>query len=136
MQDKGYLYKRIVQAKTLIDSHFMTGLTVDEIASEACFSKFHFLRLFRHAYNMTPHQYLMALRIRKAKELLASNCSVTETCITVGFASTSSFIHLFNASEKCTPSAYAARTVALQQDQAVHPLAHVPQCFADYMHWK
>jgi AraC-like DNA-binding protein len=136
MQEKAYLYKRIVQAKALIDSSFMMGLTVDKIASEACFSKFHFLRLFRGAYHMTPHQYLIALRIRKAKELLASNYSVTETCTKVGFASTSSFIHLFNALEKCTPSAYAARIIALQQDQAMHPLNHVPQCFADYMHWK
>jgi len=136
MREKSYLYKRIVQAKALIDDCYTTGLTVDDIAGEACFSKFHFMRLFRAAYRMTPHQYLMALRIRKAKELLASNHSVTDTCFKVGFASPSSFIHLFSATEKCTPSAYATRMISLQKDQSINPLNHVPECFAGYMHWK
>jgi AraC-like DNA-binding protein len=136
MHRKSYLYKRIVKAKHLIDNGYTTDLSVEKIAGEACFSKFHFLRLFRRAYNMTPHQYLISLRVRKARELLASHHSVKDTCVKVGFASTSSFIHLFSAVEKCTPSVYAARMVALKKDQAINPLNHVPQCFAEYMHWR
>ena len=136
MQEKGYLYKRIVEAKVLIDKGYMTCLTVDKIASVACFSKFHFIRLFRDAYHITPHRYIIALRIRKAKELLACNHSVASTCSRVGFASTSSFIHLFKVAEKCTSADYAAKMISLRHDRASNPLNHIPQCFVEYMHWK
>jgi AraC-like DNA-binding protein len=135
MHGKGYLYKRVVDAKLFIDANYTADLDIHCIAGRACFSEFHFLRLFRQAYGITPHQYRTALRIRKAKELLQNGHTVTETCSLVGFDSVSSFIHLFRRHIKQTPSAYAATAVARRADIARHPLNHVPQCFAEYLHW-
>ena len=67
---KIYLYRRIVQAKLFIDEHFGNNIDLDNIADEAYFSKFHFIRLFKTIYNKTPHQYLTIVRIEKAKMLL------------------------------------------------------------------
>src|ERR1043166_8607079 len=77
---KVYLYRRIVQAKLYIDSHFAEPLDLDNIADEAFFSKFHFIRLFSKSYGRTPHQYLTFVRIRQAKVLLKKGASVSDTC--------------------------------------------------------
>ena len=56
---KIYLYRRIVQAKLFIDSKTTrSALMPAEIADEACYSKFHFIRTFKSIYGKTPHQYL------------------------------------------------------------------------------
>ena len=101
-----YIYKRIVQAKVFIDRHFDTDINLDQIADEACFSKFHFIRLFRSVYGNTPHQYLTKVRIEKAGILLQNNTSVADTCYSVGFDSISSFTGLFRRLTGFSPSAY------------------------------
>ena len=45
--EKLYLYKRIVQSKLFIDNNFADNIDLDKIADQACFSKFHFVRLFK-----------------------------------------------------------------------------------------
>ena len=67
------LYARIVRAKLFMDEHYASPLDLDTLCSEACFSKFHFLRLFKRTYNKTPYQYLSEFRIEKAKEKLRSD---------------------------------------------------------------
>ena len=54
---KAYLYRQIVQAKLYIDQHYAENIDVQNIAYQAHFSKFHFLRLFKSIYGKTPHQY-------------------------------------------------------------------------------
>ena len=88
---KIYLYKRIVQAKLFIDARFSDHIDLHNIADEACFSKFHFIRLFKTVYGRTPHQYLKQVRIDHAKMFLQNGLSVTEACFSVGFDSVSSF---------------------------------------------
>ena len=65
---KEYLYKRIVKAKMYMDDHFAEKLDLSVIADSASFSKYHFFRLFRDIYGITPLNYLTALRIEKIKK--------------------------------------------------------------------
>src|SRR5437016_10327423 len=92
---KQYLYRRVVKAKLYIDEHYSSGIDLSSIASEACFSKFHFVRLFKKIYGKTPHQYLTNVRVEKAKQRLATGEPVARVCFTVGFDSVSSFTGLF-----------------------------------------
>src|SRR6266850_2247529 len=81
-------YQRLVRARKFIDQCYYLPLDLHQISSEACLSRFHFLRLFRRAFNKTPHQYLTQRRIEKAKELLSSSgLTVTDVCFEVGFES-------------------------------------------------
>ena len=64
---KVYLYRRIVYAKLFIDTHFAENIDLDNIADEAFFSKFHFIRVFKDIYKKTPHQYLSFVRIERRK---------------------------------------------------------------------
>ena len=82
------ILERLNRAREFIDLCYDLPLNLDEISSHACFSRYHFLRLFRQAFNKTPHQYLVERRIERAKELLSDNdLRVTDVCFEVGFQS-------------------------------------------------
>jgi AraC-like DNA-binding protein len=132
---KIYLYRRVVQAKLFIDNHFSDSIDLDNIADEAWFSKFHFIRLFKGIYGLTPHQYLIRVRIENAKLLLAKNSSVAEVCYAVGFDSVSSFTTLFKKMAGITPSVFQQRQHQRKADIAAKPLQFIPACFAESKGW-
>lgn len=105
-----YIYRQLVQAKQFIDSHFSEPIGLKEMAQMANLSKFHFIRLFKIAYQKTPHQYLTIVRMEKAKQLLRNGASVADVCYAVGFDSVSSFKGLFKRYTSRTPSAYQKQT--------------------------
>lgn len=108
---KDYLCKQVIQAKLFIDKHFADSLNLDDIAGEAFFSKFHFIRLFKKNYGRTPYQYLKEVRIARAKKLLRSGMNVTEVCFAVGFHSTPSFTSLFKKITGSTPFAFQKQKI-------------------------
>lgn len=132
---KFYLYKRIVQTKLFIDSHFAEKINLNDISDEALFSKFHFIRLFKSIYGKTPHQYLTQVRLDKAQGLLQRNHSVTDVCFQVGFDSLSSFTGLFKRVVKSTPSIYQKRFQERQRQIKEAPLQFIPNCWAENKGW-
>jgi AraC-like DNA-binding protein len=132
---KVYLYKRIVQAKLFIDSNYADNIDLDNIADEAYFSKFHFIRLFKNIYGKTPHQYLIAVRIEKAMLLLRTNKAVSEVCFSVGFESLSSFGSLFKRNVGVTPSAFLEEQQQMKIQILKTPLKFVPSCFIYQNSW-
>jgi AraC-like DNA-binding protein len=121
---KIYLYKRIVHAKLFINNHFGEDIDLNNIADEAYFSKFHFIRTFKNVYGKAPHYYLTEVRINAAKELLTKNISITEVCFQVGFGSTTSFAGLFKKSVGLSPSAFQQ-----QQQKRKTAIASSPPAF-------
>jgi AraC-like DNA-binding protein len=103
---KEYLCEQVIQSKRFIEKEFSRNISLDDIANEAFFSKFHFIRLFKRHYGRTPHQYLKEIRITKAKSLLQGGMTVKETCISVGFDSITSFTGLFKKITGSTPFAF------------------------------
>lgn len=132
---KIYLYKRIVQAKLFIDNHFSEKIDLNNIAGEAYFSKFHFIRLFKKIYGKTPHHYLSSVRIDKAKVLLTKKLSVSEVCFSVGFDSVTSFTGLFKKAVGRTPSAFQQLHHERLSKISTSPLCFIPNCFAESHGW-
>jgi AraC-like DNA-binding protein len=132
---KQYLYRRVVRAKLYIDENF-ARVDLSEMAGEACFSKFHFARLFKEIYGRTPHQYLTHVRVEKAKEYLAAGDTVAKTCYSVGFDSISSFTGLFKRRVGMTPAVYQAEKLRIKDEIAEKPLVFIPNCFAEKKGWK
>lgn len=130
-----YKYRRIVEAKLYIDAHFDQKIELDKISDQACFSKYHFLRLFKQAYGKSPHKYLTEVRIRHARELLGQGQSVTEVCYAVGFDSLPSFTHLFKREVGISPRAYIEQIAQQKAESKQAPLRFVPNCFAEQFGW-
>ncbi len=124
------LYRRIVQAKLFIDRHYAEPIDAGQIAEEACYSKFHFIRAFKGIYGRTPHQYLTDVRIERAKELLERDVSVTDACFAVGFDSLGSFTTLFKRRAGVTPSEYQRQQLERKAAIRKEPARFIPGCFA------
>lgn len=125
------LYRRIVKAKLFIDSNFHETIDVDDIADEASYSKFHFIRTFREIYGKTPHQYLIEVRVEHAKKLLADGRNVTDACMRVGFDSMGSFAALFKRRTGSTPSQYRLAKLLRRQQMLDQPLEFIPGCIIE-----
>lgn len=132
---KQYLYRQIVRAKLFIDANFAKAVDLSKIADEACFSKFHFCRLFREIYGKTPHQYLTSVRIDRVLDLLELGASVKEACFAVGFDSVTSFTGLFRRRIGLTPAAFQCERQRIRDEIATVPLKHIPNCFAEKKGW-
>jgi len=102
------LYKRLSRAMDVLRSGFCGTISLDQLAAEACLSKYHFLRLFRTAYGLSPYQYMQHLRIEKARGLLSSDpsFSITDLAALLGFENSQSFSRLFFQKTGMYPTQY------------------------------
>lgn len=104
-----------------VDRHYARPLTVERLAALAGLSTFHFIRAFHAHTGATPHQYVRARRIARAKELLVTTpAPVTEICDLVGFQSLGSFSTVFRRLTGETPAAYRATR---------RKSVYIPSCF-------
>lgn len=86
-----------------------TTLSLDELASVAELSKYHFLRQFAQVVGMTPGAYLRTLRLcHAARELRTSRRPILEIALGAGFADHPSFSRAFARHMGMTPSQYQA----------------------------
>lgn len=129
---KAYLYRRIVQAKLFIDQNFRKKINLEEIAEEASFSRFHFIRLFRLAYGETPHQYLISLRMHEAERLMEdSSLRIQDICFEIGFESVGSFTSQFKKLQGKSPRVRQKEIFERTRIISVMPLKTIPGCFAE-----
>ena len=110
------------RARDHADRCYAEQVDVDSLAAVAGLSKYHFLRLFKATYGVTPGEYLSQRRIERAQDLLrATNLTVTEVCHAVGFMSLGSFSSRFRAVVGESPSDFQRRYAA--------GAPHIPGCF-------
>lgn len=110
LPDHHYAYIR--QSKAFMDKYYGDKIELNEIASAAFMSRFHYIRIFQQIYGMTPRQYLRDLRIQKSKELLKQGHSVTDTCFEVGYESLPTFSKVFKNGTGYSPKAYQEQHIS------------------------
>jgi transcriptional regulator GlxA family with amidase domain len=107
------LLPHLRRARDHVDRNYQTALDLDQLATVARVSKFHFVRSFEAAYGETPIRYLTRRRIERAQDLLrGANLTVTEVSMLVGFASLGSFSSRFTRLVGESPAAYRDRWAA------------------------
>jgi len=90
-----------------IHANLHRDLTLTEIASVANMSKYHFAKSFRQMAGVAPHQYLVKLRIEKARKMLAHDTvSVEEIASRVGYTDKGNFSRQFLKIVGVSPSRY------------------------------
>jgi AraC family transcriptional regulator len=99
--------RRAVEAALWIDANAHEPIDLERTAKEFGLSSFHFLRLFTKVLSVTPHQYLIRSRLRRAARLLAEDTrSITEIALDVGFTDLSNFVRTFHRVAAVSPRSF------------------------------
>ncbi len=99
--------RRAVEAALWLEAHSHEAIDLAEAAREAGLSPFHFLRLFGRVLGVTPHQYLIRSRLRRAAALLVDEeRSITDVAYEVGFADLSNFVRTFHRAAGVSPRGF------------------------------
>ena len=97
--------KRLARVIEYMSAHFAEALSLDNLASEASVSKFHFARLFRLSTGTTPHEYLIQLRMQAARSLLrTTDLQISEISRKCGFTSVCHFVIAFKTRNGVSPN--------------------------------
>jgi len=95
---------RPVQAALWIDANADQPIDLDAAARQAGLSEFHFLRLFTRVLGVTPKQYVIRARLRRAARLLAEDAlPITDIAYSVGFGDLSNFVRTFHRAAGVSP---------------------------------
>lgn len=92
-----------------IELNMAEPLSLGQLAGMCALSEYHFARMFRESFGLPPHQYLLARRLNRARELLRSTRKpFGEIALECGFASASHFSNRFKQSVGATAGEYRA----------------------------
>ena len=101
-----HLYVQVRQSKAFMERNYAEQIDAKKMAAAASMSRFHYIRIFRSIYGVTPRRYLRDLRMAKAKKMLANNRSVTDVCFDVGYESLPTFSSAFKRATGFSPKRY------------------------------
>ena len=110
------LWRRLHRAQDFIRAKACTSPRIQEIASAACLSPFHFMRAFRMAFHMTAHEYISRCRVERAKFLLErTELPVTQICFETGFESLGTFSTWFSRFTGESPRVWRTKRAGLKK---------------------
>jgi uncharacterized protein len=97
--------QRILAAAALVEDRLDAPLSVAEMAETACYSIFHFSRLFTAVAGFSPYDYLMRRRLSASVEpLMAGTQPITQIALSHGFDSPEGYSRAFRRMFGMLPS--------------------------------
>lgn len=100
---------KVLRARELMSEEFGAELDLHRVASECGCTPHHLIRLFRREIGMTPHAYLMEVRLCRARRLLASCSDISRAAMECGFTDQSHLTRRFKARYGVTPAIYRSQ---------------------------
>lgn len=99
---------KVAQIKAYIDEHYKEpDLCVKHLSEQAGMSEVYLRKLFRSQYDIAPAQYIISVRLGKAKELMRSPFLTLEACASEsGFSSLQYFCRVFKKETGMIPHAF------------------------------
>ena len=114
--------RRAVEAALWIDENSHREIELEDAARQAGVSPFHFLRLFSGVLGVTPHQYLVRTRLRRAARYLTDdNKTVTDIAYDVGFNDLSNFVRTFHRAAGVSPLKFRKASRGMRKNLQEHP---------------
>lgn len=90
-----------------IESHLSEDITVKMLSDTAHMSVTHFSRVFKERSGFSPYEYVLNVRLNRAKELLLkTNKTVTDIAYETGFNSEANFVYCFTKNEGISPGKF------------------------------
>ncbi len=110
-ENEGAMHGGSVQKiKDYIAAHFCEDISVKQLADMAHMSATHFSRVFKQISGFSPYDYVVNVRLNRAKELLLrSDLSVTRIAYETGFNSEANFVYCFTKNEGISPGKFRKR---------------------------
>ena len=100
-------HQRMRQLLEFIEANLDQPLTLDAMAAHVGISPLYLARAFKAAIGQSPHQYVLARRIERAKELLRNTeMPIIDVALSVGFSSQSHLSHWMIRHTGITPAVY------------------------------
>ena len=97
------------QLVDMIEQQLAEPLNIGQLAAHCALSPYHFARMFRQSFGVPPHQYLLARRLARARDLLRNSAmGLGDIALACGFASASHFANRFKQTLRGTPGEYRA----------------------------
>ena len=97
------------QLVDMIEQQLAEPLNIGQLAAHCALSPYHFARMFRQSFGVPPHQYLLARRLARARDLLRNSAmGLGDIALACGFASASHFANRFKQTLGGTPGEYRA----------------------------
>lgn len=107
--------RRVAAALRCIEARHDARISVDDLAAAAAVSPFHFLRIFERVVGVTPGQYMLRTRLRRAAvKLRRSEDAIGAVALDCGFDDLSTFNRQFRRATGLTPGAYRERRVPVR----------------------
>jgi AraC family transcriptional regulator len=104
---QGLDQRRLSRVLDYVEANLEGDLTLDHLASIACLSRFHFARAFKTAIGQSPHQYVSAKRLERAKALLIrEDRSLVDIALALNFSCQANFSRAFRQVTGQTPGQY------------------------------
>lgn len=104
------LCRRLTRGREYLDTHFTQPLTIEIVAKESFMSEFHFFRLFRKVYGLSPYQYVLKKRLQASVALLKSDKPVSDVALECGFTDIFTFSKAFKKHFGVSPSYFCKRS--------------------------
>jgi len=102
------LLTQLIRAKNMMEEDLSRKVNIAALAKEATLSKFYFLRCFKNAFGLSPHQYILNKRLERSMELLnEGKWMVTDIAYLVGFNDIYSFSKSFKKHFNACPSHFS-----------------------------
>ena len=102
----------IRRVRDLLEARYADEVTLAQLAAEAGCSTHHLIRAFRRATGITPHAYLVDVRVRRAQDLLKAGAAPAKVAADVGFADQAHLTRAFKARIGVPPAAYQRAVAA------------------------
>jgi len=104
---------RVTRVVRMIDCHSDSVHHFKDLAREARLSPWHFLRTFQSITGVTPHQYLLRTRLRRAAiQLGTGKAKILDIAVDTGFGDISNFNRTFRAEFGVGPRTYRSAGAA------------------------
>jgi len=103
----GLTARQIRRLTEFVDAQIPNEITISDLATLTGLSHYHFIRAFKNTVGLTPYQYVLSERTRRARGLLSKPAlSLGDVALAVGFSDASHLNRVFRKFVGVTPTAF------------------------------